>query len=171
MTMIKGTNVTVVIMLVLAITVFIFAYLKDPGLPAEGLKEGMKLFIAILPALLFAFIAAGIFSKILPREFISRWLGEESGIRGLAIATLAGTLTPGGPFIQFPIVAALYKSGVAIAPLMAYVSAWSLLGIQRFLIAEVPILGWKLSMCRMIASLCFPFIIGFLTQIFWNQFR
>ena len=121
--MMKGLNVTIVIMLVLAVAVIVLAYLKDPGLPAEGFKDGLKLFVKVVPVLLLAFIAAGIISKVLPREFISRWLGEESGMRGLAIATLAGILTPGGPLIQFPIVAALLKSGVAVAPLMTYICA------------------------------------------------
>jgi uncharacterized membrane protein YraQ (UPF0718 family) len=169
--MMKGLNITIVIMLVLAVAVIVLAYLKDPGLPAEGLKDGLKLFVKVAPVLLLAFIAAGIISKVLPREFISRWLGEESGMRGLAIATLAGILTPGGPLIQFPIVAALLKSGVAVAPLMTYICAWSLLGFHRFLIAEMPILGWKLSVCRMAASLFFPFMIGLLTQLFWKQIR
>ena len=75
-------------------------------------------------------------SKVLPRELMTRWLGDESGFRGLVIAAIAGSLTPGGPFVQFPIVAALLKSGAGIAPLMTYISAWSLLGINRLFIFQ-----------------------------------
>lgn len=106
---------------------------------------------------------------LLPRELMSRWLGEQSGLRGLMIATLAGSLTPGGPFVQFPIVAALFKAGAGVAPLMAYITAWSILGVNRFLVYEAPMLGWRLSLARMAASLVFPMIIGLLTRFLWTR--
>jgi|Deesub1362A_J573_1020465.scaffolds.fasta_scaffold00768_12 uncharacterized membrane protein YraQ (UPF0718 family) len=163
----KKMNLTVWIMFFLAGALTIIAYMKGPHLPMEGLKAGGKLFWDILPALILAFIAAGMISKVLPRELMTRWLGEESGLRGLIIGTLAGSLTPGGPFVQFPIVAALLKAGAGVAPLMAYISAWSLLGINRFLIYEVPLLGWRLALCRMAASMIFPILIGLLTRALW----
>ena len=141
-------TLTAIIMFSLACVLTIMAYKRDPAFPLEGLKNGGKLFWDILPLLVFAFIVAGMITKVLPRELMTRWLGDESGFRGLAIAAVAGVLTPGGPFVQFPIVAALLKSGAGVAPLMTYISAWSLLGINRFFIWEVPLLGWKLSICR-----------------------
>jgi uncharacterized membrane protein YraQ (UPF0718 family) len=162
-------KVTVLSMFLLTLVLTIVAYMKDSSLPLEGLKAGGNLLWDILPALILAFIAAGMISIALPREFLTRFLGDESGFRGLFIATIAGSLTPGGPFIQFPIVASLLKAGAGVAPLMAYISAWSLFGISRFLIFELPILGWKLSICRIIASLAFPIIIGILTRILWMR--
>ncbi|MDY6863159.1 MAG: permease [Thermodesulfobacteriota bacterium] len=156
-------------MFLLCLVLTILAFLKDPHLPLEGLKEGGNLFLGILPAMIFAFIAAGMIGKILPHELMTRWLGEESGLRGLIVATLAGSLTPGGPFIQFPIVASLLKAGAGIAPLMAYISAWSLLGLNRFIVYELPILGWKISLFRMGVSMIFPILIGVLTRILWAR--
>jgi len=160
-------NLTVLILMIFAVVLTILAYLKDPNLPLEGLKDSWNLFWGIFPALVFAFIAAGMIGKVLPRELMIRLLGEDSGLRGLIVGTLAGAFTPGGPFVQFPIVAALLKSGAGVGPLMAYISAWSLLGINRFLIYEVNMLGWRLSLCRMAVSLMFPIIIGFLTRMLW----
>ena len=162
-------NSTVYIMLIIAGVFSVIAYLKNPALPSQGLKSGGKLFLDILPSMVLAFIAAGMITVVLPRELMTRWMGEESGLRGIFIATMAGTFTPGGPFIQFPIVAALLKSGAGIAPLMAYISAWSLLGVNRFLVYEVPLLGWKLSLCRMTASMIFPVVIGILTRFLWTR--
>ena len=166
----KMFNVTVWIMLALAVGLTFLAYSKDPDLPIEGLKDGGKLLLNILPALLLAFIAAGMIGKVLPRELMTRLLGEDSGFKGLCIASFAGAVTPGGPFVQFPIVAALLKSGAGIAPLMTYISAWSLLGLNRFLIYEVSLLGWKLACSRMLASLIFPILIGVLTRFIWTRF-
>jgi uncharacterized membrane protein YraQ (UPF0718 family) len=166
----KVMDVTVWVMLFLAGALVVMAYMKNPHLPVQGLKAGGKLFWDILPSLVLAFIAAGMITMVLPRELMTRWLGEESGLRGLVIATLAGSVTPGGPFVQFPIVAALLKSGAGIAPLMAYLSAWSLLGLNRILVYEIPMLGWKLALCRVTASLIFPIVIGLITRFLWFKF-
>ena len=101
---------TLVIMLLFAIALTVLAYLKDPSLPVAGLQDGGKMLLGIIPILVLAFVAAGMIGKVLPRELLTQWLGNESGFRGLAIATAAGSITPGGPFIQFPIVAALCRS-------------------------------------------------------------
>jgi len=163
----RRMNATVWIMLVLSCSLTLTAFFKGPHLPLQGLKNGGNLLLSILPTLLLAFIAAGMISIVLPRELLTKWLGEESGLRGLVIASLAGSVTPGGPFVQFPIVATLLESGAGVAPLMAYISAWSLLGVNRFLVYEIPLLGWKLSMSRMAASLIFPVIIGLMARMIW----
>jgi len=160
-------NVTVLIMFLLAGTLTVLAYLRGPAYPLEGLRNGAKLFTGIFPAMVLAFIAAGMISQVLPKELLTRWIGDESGFRGIVVATIAGALTPGGPFVQFPVVAALLKSGAGIAPLGAYISAWALLGVNRFFIWELPLLGWKLSLCRYIASVLFPVFIGLLTRFLW----
>lgn len=160
-------NVTLLIMFLLAATLTILAYLRDPAYPLEGLRNGAKLFVGIFPAMVLAFVAAGMIGQVLPKELLTRWIGDESGFRGIVVATIAGALTPGGPFVQFPVVAALLKSGAGIAPLGAYISAWALLGVNRFFIWELPLLGWKLSLCRYIASMLFPIFIGLLTRFLW----
>ena len=42
---------------------------------------------------------------------------------------------------------------------------------NRFLIYEVNLLGWRLALCRMAASLLFPMIIGVLTRMLWMRFQ
>ncbi len=158
---------TIGVMSLLAGALTVIAYSKDHRFPLEGLKAGGKLFWDIFPAMILAFIAAGMITKVFPRELLTKWLGEHSGMQGLIIATFAGALTPGGPFIQFPIVAALLRGGAGIAPIAAYISAWSLLGFNRFLVYELPLLGWKLAFSRMAASMIFPIVIGILTRFLW----
>ena len=166
----RKINMTLIIMLVFAGTLTFIAYQRGPDIALAGFKSGGKLFWDILPAMVFAFIAAGMIMQVLPRDTLIRWLGEESGLRGLLIATLAGSITPGGPFVQFPIVAALFKAGAGIAPMMAYITAWSLLGVNRLFIFEMPLLGMKLSISRFIVSMIFPIIIGLITRFVYNRF-
>ncbi|MDY6822461.1 MAG: hypothetical protein SWH68_01485 [Thermodesulfobacteriota bacterium] len=72
------------IMLLLVFALAIFAYMKDPALVPEGLEgRWRKLSWAILPAMVLAFIVAEMVSVILPRELMTRWLGEESDLRAV----------------------------------------------------------------------------------------
>ena len=160
---------TLIIMLVFTLILTLIAYRKAPGLPLEGLKAGGRLFLGILPAMVVAFIAAGMIGQVLPREMLTHWMGEESGLRGLIIATLGGSITPGGPFIQFPLVATLLKAGAGVAPLMAFITSWSLLSVNRFLIWEVPLLGWRLAGARILASLFIPIALGVLTRFIFQR--
>ncbi|MFC1869029.1 permease [Thermodesulfobacteriota bacterium] len=162
-------SMTFIIMLIFAGALTFIAYQKGPGTALAGLVSGGKLFWSIFPVMVVAFIASGMIMQVLPKDLLIYWLGEESGTRGLIIATLAGIVTPGGPFVQFPIVAALYKGGAGIAPLMTYITSWSLLGLNRFLVYEMPMLGLKLSVTRMVASLIFPIIIGLITRFIYTR--
>jgi len=160
---------TLWIMAFIAVGLTLLVYRKDPGLVFTGLKTGFGMLMGIVPALVFGFWIAGMITVIMPTELLTRLLGEESGLKGLLIATVGGMLTPGGPFVQFPIVNALLQQGAAVAPVVTYLSAWALMGINRFLVYEVPLLGWKLAVTRILASLAFPALIGLLTKVIWGK--
>ncbi len=111
-----------------------------------------------------AFLISSMLVLILPKEQISAWLGKESGIRGISIGTALGALTPGGPFLTFPILVGFWKAGTGVGTIIAYLTSWSLLGINRVLIWELPFFGPKFVAVRIIISLIIPFILGFVGQ-------
>ncbi|MBW1982302.1 MAG: permease [Deltaproteobacteria bacterium] len=157
-------NGAFIIMAVLAAILGAIAFQRDPGLPIQALRSGGALLVRILPILILAFFVAGLMEVLLPKEVLVRWVGAESGLKGLFVGTFLGLLTPGGPLVQFPIVAAMFKAGVSIGPLIAYLSAWALLSINRVIVFEIPILGLHLTATRLICSLVFPVIIGYMSK-------
>jgi uncharacterized membrane protein YraQ (UPF0718 family) len=112
--------------------------------------------------MLIGFLLAGLVSILVPREAVARALGEGSGAGGLFLASLAGILTPGGPFTHFPLLAALRSQGAGIGPLSAYITAWSLLGLHRILLWELPLLGWRFVLVRAGASILVAPAIGWI---------
>lgn len=80
-----------------------------------------------------------------------------------------GGITPGGPMTHFPVIASLFKMGVGIGPLVAYLSAWSLFGLQRVIMWEIPFLGAKVVAIRIAVSLLFPLIAGWLCELVWDK--
>ena len=65
---------------------------------------------------------------------------------------------------HFPVIATFYKMGVGIGPLVAYLTAWSLFGLQRIIMWEIPFLGAKVVAVRFAVSFLFPlFAVGFVS--------
>jgi len=159
----NGPNmlVSTVIMGISALALFLVAYYK--GSHMAGLSQAMRMTIQILPLLVFAFIVAGMVQVLLPHEAISRWIGEESGIKGILLGTVAGAITPGGPYVSLPIVAGLLKSGASMGVMVAYITGWSLWAISR-LPMEIGILGWRFALIRFLSVLILPPIAGTLAH-------
>jgi len=157
-------------MAVLAIVLLAVGYSKGEGQHVQGLRSGVKMIVEILPLLLFAFIVAGMVQVLLPQELLSRWIGEESGLKGIFIGTLAGGLTPGGPYVSLPLVAGLLRAGAGVGTLVAFLTAWSLWAVAR-LPMELGVLGWKFTFVRLACTFFFPPIAGFLAQMFFSGFK
>jgi uncharacterized membrane protein YraQ (UPF0718 family) len=141
------------------------AYVKKGGAAVgEGFLKSGTLFASVAPAMAVGFLVAGFVALLVPPEAVARSLGENSGSGGLFLASLAGILTPGGPFTHFPLLAALRSHGAGVGPLAAYITAWSLLGAHRILLWEGPLLGWRFVLVRVgVSFLCAP-IVGWMAQ-------
>jgi uncharacterized membrane protein YraQ (UPF0718 family) len=155
-----------VILGTLALVLVLIGYFKGQGQHISGMKSALTMTIDVIPLLVFAFIVAGMVQVLLPRELLAKWIGAESGMRGILIGTVAGGLSPGGPFVSLPIAAGLLRAGASIGTMVAYLTAWSLWAVAR-LPMEVGILGWKFTLIRLASTFFFPPIAGFIAQSFF----
>jgi uncharacterized membrane protein YraQ (UPF0718 family) len=165
----RSMDTSTIIMLAAAVVMLGAVYYKAPAAAAEGLSATGSLILEITPRMIAAFTLAGLFQAIVPQEVIVRWMGHESGAKGLLIGMTLGGITPGGPMTHFPVIASLHKMGVGVGPLVAYLSAWSLFGLQRVIMWEIPFLGPKVVALRIAVSLCFPLLAGWLCEWLWNK--
>ena len=148
-----------IVMGVLAAVLLFIAYRKGDGVHVAGLKSASTMTVSILPMLIFAFIVAGMMQALIPQEVVAKWVGTESGLRGIVIGSIAGGLTPGGPYVSLPIAAGLAKSGAGIGTVVAFLAGWSLWAVAR-LPMEVGILGWRLALARVVGTFVFPPLAG-----------
>ena len=136
----------------LALILLGIGYHRGEGQHVAGLKFALRVTVQIVPLLIFAFIVAGMVEVLVPREALSRWIGAESGLKGILMATVAGGVCPGGPYVSLPIVAGLLRSGASIGVVVA------------FLPMEVGILGWRVTLIRVASTFFFPPIAGLLAK-------
>jgi len=159
-----------IVMLLATLIFFLAVYLRAPASAAKGVQAGLALLIEIAPRLVAAMIFAGLIQVLIPEEVVAHWMGKGSGNRGILIAIALGAFTPGGPMTHFPIIASFLKMGIGIGPLVSYLTAWALLGFQRIIMWELPFLGPQIVLIRILVSILFPFVAGWLSQILWDKF-
>jgi hypothetical protein len=124
----------------------------------DGARDGVIEFVKLLPRIGIGVVGSGFVAEVLPKALIAPWLGPESGLLGVAIATLGGALTPGGPVVGFSIGAAALKSGAGAPQVIAYSTAWALYAVHRLLIWEVPMMPARMVWLRAAVSLPLPFL-------------
>jgi uncharacterized membrane protein YraQ (UPF0718 family) len=162
-------DTSTIVMIAAAAIALAVIYFKSPEAATKGLNATGSLMLEITPRMIAAFTLAGLFQAVVPEEVILRWMGHGSGLRGILIGMSLGGITPGGPMTHFPVIASLFKMGVGIGPLVAYLSAWSLFGLQRVIMWEIPFLGAKVVAIRIAVSLLFPLIAGWLCELVWDK--
>ncbi len=155
------------IMGVAAIALLFIGYQKGGGEHIQGLKASWGMLIEIIPLVVFAFIIAGMVTVLIPTEMISRWVGAESGFRGVLIGTVIGGCMPGGPYINLPIAAGLLRVGASVGTIVAFLTAWSLLAFTR-LPLDVGIMGWRFTLVRLACTFFFPPIAGLIANKFFS---
>jgi uncharacterized membrane protein YraQ (UPF0718 family) len=138
-------------------------HVLGPEAFALALAEDMDMALELLPRLAAAQVIAAILWVLLPRDRISQLLGT-GGRRGLLIATAAGIVTPGGPASAFPLLALLASAGADRGVMVAYITSWALLGLQRIVVWDIPFMGADFSVLRFALSLPLPVLAGMLAR-------
>ena len=145
------------------ITVLLLAIVHiKGGNSVETAQEGLASLMKVLPVLAFALVAASCLVYLVPAELVAKWVGKDSGAKGIIIASVAGMIVPpGGPIVVYAIVAGLIKAGAGFATMVAFVTAYNLLALHRFPF-ELTMVGWKFMALRAASVIVLAPLAGFL---------
>jgi len=116
--------------------------------------------VLILPAVM---VMMGLFSAFVSRERVARYLGAASGIKGLLLAVLLGSLPTGPLYVAFPLAAALLKKGARISSVIVFLSAWACIKIPQEMV-EIQFLGLKFMALRLLLTIAFVIPMGILIE-------
>jgi len=129
-----------------------------------AVKNDITMLLKTLPRIIAAMLVAGMIWVMLPRDRLTSMIGSESGIKGLVIASAAGVVTPGGPSAAFSLLAVLGAAGADRGAMVTYIASWSMLGFQRIIVWDVPMMGAEFSLTRFLVSLPLPIIAGLIAR-------
>jgi uncharacterized membrane protein YraQ (UPF0718 family) len=125
-----------------------------------GLRRALEQFLILAPRMFCALIAAGFIAKLIPSEFIARYLGSEAGMIAVLIASATGIAIPAGPVIAFSIAAVFAQAGASVPALIAFITSWSIFAAHRIFIYEIPLLGLSFLRLRLVAVGITPLVAG-----------
>jgi uncharacterized membrane protein YraQ (UPF0718 family) len=137
---------------------------RDRPALAKGGRFAVATLKNVLPIMLLALPMAGFLAVLVPDRFASVLFGPDTGLRGHLLATLVGAFIPGGPFVSFPIVLALWNSGAGPAQMVTLISAWSVLAVNRVIVWEAPLMGWRFVLLRLVTGFWLPLASGLLAE-------
>ncbi|MBM7870327.1 uncharacterized membrane protein YraQ (UPF0718 family) [Clostridium pascui] len=107
------------------------------------------------------FVLLGLLDVWVPREIIMKYMGEDSGIRGIILAFLLGSAAAGPLYGAFPIAAVFMKKRVKFANILVFIGAWSTTKIPMFLF-ETTSLGNEFAITRLLIDIPGIIIIAYL---------
>ena len=138
----------------------LMAAVRSKALAREGLWEGGRDFVVLIPRVLIGVVGSGYIAAVVPQDMITTWIGPNSGLVGIVIATLAGAATPGGAVVGFSVGAAALKGGAGAPQVIAYTTAWSLYTLQRLINWEIHMMAPRVVWLRAFVSIPLPLIAG-----------
>lgn len=149
-----------------------FVFFRDgPTRFLAILTDDVLLFGSMLPKVLAGSLIGAFVTQLLPRETIVKWVGAESGITGILVATFAGAILPGGPFTIYPVAGSFLAAGADVGAACAFVISWTLIGYTRAIVWELPFFGLDFVTWRILFSLPLPILAGLSARYAWRFFR
>jgi uncharacterized protein len=148
--------------------VIMLLYARKQGRALDGVRVGMQTLRRTGVLLVLAFIIVGYVNVLGTEELIRRWIGPGAGWSGLVLAEVIGMLLPGGPYVVFPLIGALYQAGASIGAAVVLISSWALLALISVAF-ELPLLGWRFTLVRWGLGLPVPILAGAVSLALWGS--
>lgn len=132
-----------------------------PGLVIYSNFSGF--FIEMVSFIPFLFIIIGLFDVWFPKEVLEKYIGRESGVKGIFLVILLAMFQAGPLYGAFPVAYILYKKGASIRNIFIYLGAFSSMKLPMLGI-EMGYLGIKFTILRTLISLPLFICIGFIME-------
>lgn len=150
-----------------AFILFLISYKKDKEKTKKALLKGWKSIENILPQFLGIILVVGLTLAILKPETISSIIGSNSGIFGVFLSAVLGSVAMMPTFVAFSTGEMLLKNGAGIAQVAALISTLTLIGIITIPL-EAKYIGKKAAAYRNILAFIFSIIVAFFIEMVVN---
>ena len=137
------------------------SFMKDKKKTFLALKKAWKMFITVLPQFLAILLLVGLILAVFEKETIQKVIGTESGVIGMIISSLIGTISLIPVLIAFPIASELLQNGAGLMQITVFISTLTTVGFVT-LPLESRYLGKKVAVLRNMFAFLFSFVVSFI---------
>lgn len=117
--------------------------------------------LSVLPPVM---ILLGLMDVWIPREKLMKYMGDSSGVLGIILAMLIGSIAAGPMYASFPFTAILIKKGAKFSNIIIFMNAWCLTKISTLLF-EFSALGCKFTLVRLLIDIPGVLIMSYLINL------
>ncbi len=138
---------TVIIINAFAIACLIAAFIKDKSKAKQSLKVALRAFLRILPMVLIIVVLIGVLWSFIPPDGISGIVGKQSGLGGILLVAVMGSILHIPALLSFPLAASFFEQGASVAAVAAFITTLTMVGMVT-LPLEIKELGKKMALLR-----------------------
>lgn len=154
---------TAIILYSIALIFLIVSFNKDKEKTKKSILKAWNSFTNLLPSILAIMLFVGISLAVVDPKTISYIIGSKSGIGGILIALVVGSIATIPSFVAFPLGGTLLKAGAGYPQVAALVSTIMAVGVIT-LPAEIKYFNKTTAILRIIFSfliaVIFTIVIG-----------
>lgn len=153
-------------LLTLVLTIILFIIDKEKT--SKGLKIGFKKIRKNSPVFLNLIILVAISLYFISDDLILRYLGEGSGLIGIGLASLLGSIAFMPGFVAFPLAGILISKGVNFTVIAAFTTTLMMVGIVTYPV-EKDFFGLKITIIRNLFGLITALIVSFIIGLSYGE--
>lgn len=157
-------NLFVLIIILVYLVLFIF----KPDMGIASVKNSgyyIKEMLMIMPVI---FVLTALLDTWIPKEKITKYLGEESKSKGVVLSFVLGSISAGPVYAAFPFCVMLLKKGASIKNIVIILSSWAVIKVPM-LLNEAKFLGVKFMAVRWVLTVIAIMIFSWLTAKMINK--
>lgn len=148
----------------LAIAFLIYSYSKDKGKTKRGIMKAWKSFYNLLPAFSGVLALVGLALTFLSPQIITTIIGKDTGILGMLITAIVGSITLIPAFVAFPLASSLLDVGAGISQMAVFVSTLMMVGIVTMPL-EIKYFGKREAILRNSFSFAYSFLVAWIIGV------
>lgn len=142
-------------------TIIILFFNREVGSKSFGIAAGSFLqMIQVLPPIM---ILLGLMDVWVSRERMMKYMGKGSGLLGILLAIIIGSIGAGPMYAAFPFTAVLIKKGVRFSNIIIFMNAWCVTKIPTVLF-EITYLGYEFTFLRLAINIPGIIIMGYIVE-------
>ncbi len=148
---------------IITLTVTLIVALINKSVGVKAFSTAMSSFKQMLSVLPPIMLLLGLMDVWVPREKMMKYMGENSGVLGVALAIIIGSIAAGPMYAAFPFAAVLLRKGVKFSNLIIFLNAWCVTKIPTVMF-ELTSLGYKFTLTRFAVNLPGIILMGYVVQ-------
>ncbi|MFO8009906.1 MAG: permease [Dehalococcoidia bacterium] len=140
-------SITGLVINLLVLGCLTLSFKKNPAKTKQALRIGWNAFLNIVPLVIIIIIFVGLLLGFVTSERITNIVGEQSGIGGVLLVGLLGSILFIPALVSFPLAASIYDMGASTGAVAAFIMTLTLVGTAT-LPVEIKELGKKFAFLR-----------------------